>query len=202
MHLLVEIDKTLFLFFNRTLANPIFDKVMVFITDKENFYIPILLTAILLIVLGGKKGRITILLVVIILILSDHLTSSLIKPLVKRYRPCHPDVLLEGGRFLLGHKSSFSFPSSHAANMVSMAVLFSVKYHRWIWFYITFAVLVSYSRIYVGVHYPCDVVMGGIMGGLCSMGVLFTEKKISHLIEAKKNNRKNNGEGLETIEKV
>lgn len=183
---LTEIDKALFLFFNQSLAHPVLDKVMVFITNKENFYIPIVLIAILLIVLGGEKGRITMLLVVIILILSDHLTSSLIKPLVKRTRPCHPKFLLEGGRFLLGHKSSYSFPSSHAANMVSMAVLFSVKYQRLMWFYITFAILVSYSRIYVGVHYPFDVLTGGILGGLCSVGVLIAEKRITHLIEREK----------------
>jgi len=134
---------------------------------------------------GGKKGRITVLLALIIIILSDHLSSSFIKPLVRRTRPCHPDVFIEGGRFLIGLKRSFSFPSSHAANITSMAVLFSTKYQKWTALFGFVALMVSTSRIYVGVHYPSDVLVGCILGGLCALIVLVAENKILRLFKTK-----------------
>ena len=178
---LYSIDKAVFLFFNAGVANPVFDAVMPFITEEHNHMIVFLAAWVALMVFGGKKGRIVGVLVLVVVGLSDCISSSVIKPLVGRQRPCDPDVLVQGARFLLGNKSSFSFPSSHAANNVAWATLFSVKYPRMKWVFIGVAVLMAYSRVYVGVHYPSDLMGGAVLGILCAVFVLFMEKWIGEL---------------------
>ena len=90
----------------------------------------------------------------------------------------HPSVV-EGTRLLISQVGSRSFPSSHAANWGSMAFLFSWIFPRGKWIYITLAFLVGYSRIYVGVHYPLDVLGGFILGVLCAVLVLYIEAGLS-----------------------
>ena len=191
MEFLLSIDKALFLFFNKSVANPVFDVVMPFITNKYNFFIPIGLLVLYLLIFGGTKGRIAVLLAVIIVTMSDQISSFVIKPLVHRLRPCNPKALVEGGRFLLGYKKSFSFTSSHAANMAAMATLFSFKYPKLKTIFITIASLVAYSRIYVGVHYPADILGGIITGMFCALLVLFVEKKVRELWRTKITTDKN-----------
>ena len=98
--------------------------------------------------------------------ISDPVCNRLIKPAVHRLRPCNPEVDIPGGRFLIGRKTSHSFPSSHAMNMFAQAALFSFFYRkRAAWFFL-FAAIIGFSRIYVGVHYPLDV-LGGAVFGMC-----------------------------------
>lgn len=176
MDFLINIDRSVFLFLNKTVANPVFDIIMPFITNKDHFMIPIALAVLVLLIFGGKEGRIAILLGIIVLTLSDQIAYSVIKPWVHRLRPCHPDHLIEGARYLIGFKKSFSFPSNHAANNAAMALFFSVKYPKAKWVLIPIALAVGYSRIYVGVHFPLDVLAGFILGLLCAWGVLAFEK--------------------------
>jgi undecaprenyl-diphosphatase len=189
LNFLNNIDRAVFLFINRDAANPVFDAVMPFITDKNNFTIPFILIVLGLLIFGGKKGRITVLLGLVIVTLSDQLSSAVVKPLVARIRPCHPDFLIEGARYLIGTKISFSFPSSHAVNMASTATWFSYQYRRYTWIFVTIAVLVGYSRIYVGVHYPSDVLGGAIIGVFCAFLVIGAEKGIVKFWKKRRNNR-------------
>ena len=183
---IVSIDTTIFLFLNRGVANPVFDIVMPFLTDLNNWKIPIALLWLSLIIFGGKKGRITALLVVVILTMTDQLSSSLIKPWVGRVRPC---FVLENVRLLINQPHSPSFPSSHATNNAGMAFLFSMKYRRFTWLFILIAVMVAYSRIYVGVHYPSDILAGGVLGVLCAAVILGIEKAIGIFYQKKRTNR-------------
>ncbi len=186
MPFLYSADTALFLFLNRNMANPIFDIVMPFITNAHNWRIPILLMWLSLIIFGRKEGRITAILVVVILVASDQLSSSVIKPWINRIRPC---FVVEGARLLINQVKSPSFPSSHAANMAAMAVLFSVKYRRLMALFIAISVTVSYSRIYVGVHYPSDMLGGWGLGIACSVIILILEKFIRNTIQKKVMNK-------------
>jgi len=172
---LYGIDRAIFILINQTLSNPLFDFIMPYITELDYWRIPIFLAWLSLIIFGGKKGRIVALLVVIILTASDQLSSAVIKPWVNRLRPC---FALNNVRLLIDQSRSPSFPSSHAANNAAMATLFSVQYKRYTIIFISIALLVSYSRIYVGVHYPSDVLGGIFIGILCSAMILLLEKLV------------------------
>ena len=169
LQFLQNMDKALFLFINKTLANPVSDAVMPVITEPDNWRIPIIILILALLIFGKKKGAITLLLAACIITCSDQLSSSVIKPLVGRVRPC---FVVEGARLLIHQSRSFSFPSSHAANMGAMAVLFAVRYRRHWWIGVTIALVVGLSRIVVGVHYPLDVLGGYLVGALCAAAVL------------------------------
>jgi undecaprenyl-diphosphatase len=197
MDFLYNIDRTVFLFLNRDVANPVFDAVMPFITNKNNFNIPFVLIILGLLFFGGKKGRIAVLLGLVIVVLSDQLSSAVIKPLVGRIRPCHPDFLIEGARYLIGTKISFSFPSSHAANMASTATWFSYRYKRYTWIFVIIAVLVGYSRIYVGVHYPSDVLGGAVIGVFCAYIIIGAERGISKLRKKRIDKRRTGEEDVQ-----
>ena len=181
-----KLDQILFLLLNRDLANPVLDVVMPFITDLDNWRIPIILIWLGLMIFGGKKGRIAGFSIIILVTLSDQLSASVIKPLVHRIRPCYPDQFIQGGRFLIGMKKSLSFPSNHAANMGAMATYFSVKYPKLRWSVIVFALIISYSRIYVGVHFLTDILAGLLLGFICGLLILYFEKKVIRFLQVRK----------------
>ena len=170
---LYSIDETVFLILNRGVANPVFDFIMPIITEEHNQMIPIVVAWLGLVIFGGKKGRITALLVVVLITLSNFLSSEVIKPLVGRVRPC---FVVDGVRLLIEQSRSPSFPSSHAANNAAWAALFSVKYSRLKWVFIFIAGMIAYSRIYIGVHYPSDMIAGAVLGVGCAFFVLFLER--------------------------
>lgn len=166
---LVQVDTALFVFLNSDIANPVFDVVMPIVTNQwflRGVFVVILLW---LLILGKKQGRITALGCILAVVLADQLSSGLIKPLVDRIRPCH---VIEPVHLLVNCSQGLSFPSSHAANSVSLALYLSFHYPRVKWLLIVFAAIVSYSRIAVGVHYPLDVLAGALIGAFCGILVL------------------------------
>ncbi len=166
---LISVDSALFVFVNSDLANPVFDAVMPIATNHWFLRGVFVLILLWLLIFGKKQGRITALGCILVVALADQLTSGLIKPLVERIRPCH---VIEPVHLLVDCSQGLSFPSSHAANSVSLAVYLSFHYPRAVWFLVAFAVIVSYSRIAVGVHYPLDVIVGAIVGAMCGASVL------------------------------
>lgn len=183
---LYSIDKAVFLLLNRGVANPVFDFIMPIITEEHNQMIPIVIAWLSLIIFGGKKGRITALLVVVLITLSNYLSSEVIKPLVGRVRPC---FVVEGVRLLIEQSRSHSFPSSHATNNAAWAALLSVKYPRFKWVFIFIAGMVAYSRIYIGVHYPSDLIAGALLGFACAFFVLYLEKRVVILWNRRKRSK-------------
>lgn len=175
---LIEIDKLLFIFINQNLVNSFCDSLMPVLTDWDKTLagrIIIFLSVILLAFKGGKKGRILLVLLVITVAISDQLNSSIIKQLIGRPRPCH---LIDGAmvidqiRLLVNCGSGFSFPSSHATNYFAAATLISFFYTKAKWLFFAFASSIAFSRVYIGVHYPADILAGALEGTLIAF-ILF-----------------------------
>jgi undecaprenyl-diphosphatase len=173
---LTKLDTTLFYFLNVKLQNGLFDFLMPVLTNLDYWRIPLGLMVILLLIFGKKKGRITIVLLVLGITLSDQVCNSLIKPLVGRIRPCN---VLQNIHLLVNCTKSYSFPSSHAMNMFTGVTLLSYSYRKIKVILFIIAILVSYSRIYVGVHYPFDVLAGAILGIFCAFIILTIFKFVS-----------------------
>lgn len=167
---LVSIDTAIFFFINSTISNPVGDFLWPLITDYSSFMlvrIVLLGVWVLLIIRGGVKGRTAAILCVVILVVSDQFSSSVVKALVARPRPCHEVngvPVLQGVHLLVHCGGGKSFPSSHAVNNFAMATLFAFYYRRWAWAFFAWAALVAISRVAVGVHYPSDIAGGAIIG--------------------------------------
>ena len=202
MDFLYSLDKALFLFINQTLSNPVGDFLWPLITDYDHLwkvsflfpfpwfggilFIPVsfsvsrvllILAWLFLLINGGEKGRRAAIMIVPVLILSDQLSSSFIKSLVDRARPCHTVEgvpIIQSIHMLVDCGPGKSFPSSHAVNNFALATVFSFYYRKWIWWFVAWASLVALSRPAVGVHYPSDILGGAIIGVLVGAFVIWT----------------------------
>ncbi|UTA70272.1 phosphatase PAP2 family protein [Emticicia sp. 21SJ11W-3] len=104
--------------------------------------------------------------------LSDRITSGLMKPYFARFRPCHDPTIGHLVHVVGGCGGQYGFASSHAANSFALMLAFILicpKNIKWKYFLIPWAILVSYSRIYVGVHYPTDLLAGALVGMLTTL---------------------------------
>jgi undecaprenyl-diphosphatase len=116
---------------------------------------------------------ILILTIIIAVTLSDQI-SVLIKNSVHRLRPCHEPSLEGMVHLVKGYCGGlYGFVSSHASNSFMVAMLCLLLIRRWwfTWFIIIWALVIGYSRIYLGVHYPGDVICGSILGMLIGWGI-------------------------------
>ncbi len=167
---LYSIDVALFRFGNETIANPAGDWFFPFITNLRNMIVPYALLVLGLLFFGKKRGAVTVLLLIVTITLADQISSFVVKPWVGRLRPCH---VLDDVRLLVGCGSGKSFTSSHATNNFALAVLVSHFYpvaRPWL---LLFASLVAFSRVYVGVHYPSDILGGAVLGTLIALAVAY-----------------------------
>jgi 4-amino-4-deoxy-L-arabinose transferase-like glycosyltransferase/membrane-associated phospholipid phosphatase len=165
MHWLQAVDTSLFRFINLALSNPVFDLVMPFVSGNplsRAIFFPVLaLAAVFLIWRGGSRGRLFVGLALLIVWLGDSLVINTIKHAVDRQRPY---FVVTEAHTLLGRGHSPGMPSSHAANWFAATIIAYVYYRRSWRFMLPLAILVSFSRVYNGVHYPSDVLAGAILG--------------------------------------
>lgn len=163
MEFFYSIDVALLRFFNDAIANPVFDAAMPYLTNIHNFYSGYAVALGALFIFGGRTGRITVGLLMLTILISDQLSSNFLKGLVERSRPCYA---LEGVRLITGTTGGFSFPSSHAVNHFAAATVASLFYPKARWYLFSFALVVSFSRLYLGLHYPSDTAGGALIGML------------------------------------
>lgn len=175
METLIGLDQDLFLYFNN-LGTPFFDPFWLFITNKFSS-IPLYLVLIYLLYknIGLQKTIIALVVVAIMITITDQF-SYFVKHSVMRLRPCgEPD--LEGlGRFV-AECGSYGYFSGHATSSFALATYLGLifrKHYKYIFTaLIIWALFVSYSRIYVGVHYPGDVITGVLVGIIVALFCYF-----------------------------
>ena len=182
-HSLHALDRQLLLAINRA-HSPVADAVMVFASNRLVWFPAYALLIAWLIYHFRQRALLVLPLIFGAVALADSITSRLFKPFFARLRPCHNVQLARLLHLPDGCGGQFGFLSSHAANSVALAVfltlVFPAKRFRALkWLVILWAALLSYSRMYLGAHYPADVLGGAAVGGLLGWGAatLFTRMR-------------------------
>lgn len=165
-------DTDLLLLINQC-NNVLLDGLMVKFSDTWTWSLMLLTVVFVVLMNRPLKEAVCILLgIALCIVLADQISSSLIKPLVGRLRPTHDPELMFQIRHIAGRSGGYSFVSSHAANTFAVAVFLSFLFKHGITSLclLVWASIVGLSRIYLGVHFPLDVLCGGALG--CLVGSL------------------------------
>lgn len=169
---IIDLDKSLFIFLNNLGSKP-FDGIWLLITKQFN-WIPffLLLLVILYKKIGQKQLLISLLTIAGLIIFTNEITD-LVKFSVQRIRPCN-DEELAGLIRIVKDSDTFSYFSGHAANSTAaMMFVFLIlrQYYKYAYLIFLYPLVFAYSRIYLGLHFPLDIISGYIFGSLT--GILF-----------------------------
>ena len=171
IELIKGLDTSFFLLING-LHSPFFDNFMWIVSAKLT-WIPLYLSVLYLLIRTYKKEPVWIILTVVFcIVISDQTASGMLKEFFKRLRPSHVESLKSVIHLVKGYEGGlYGFASSHAANSVGFALLTSLilsdRFYSLL--LLCWALLVSYSRIYLGVHYPGDILGGILVGTLAAI---------------------------------
>ena len=178
---LIAFDKEFFLAINQGLSNPVFDWLLPILRNPYTWSPLYLFLIIFFIKHYGKTGVLIVACTLITFGITDATSSHLIKKTVQRVRPCNDVVFKDQVNLRARCGSGFSFTSSHATNHFGMAffwiVLFRRKWRHALWLCILWAASIAFSQIYVGVHYPFDIIGGAILGTLIGLGTGYLFKR-------------------------
>lgn len=163
-----QIDKEIFLFING-FHNETLDIIWQTITNIPT-WIPLYALLVMFMIKTFKKDSIYLIMgVLLVILLSDQFTSSFMKPFFERPRPCHDPEIGHLVHIVKKCGGQFGFASSHAANSFGIAMFIWMTFRSYwsgSWLMFIWAFIVALSRIMVGVHYPGDILIGGILGAL------------------------------------
>lgn len=167
-NLVVKVDHTIWYYLNTQWHNSFLDFVVPYLRNQY-FWAPLYLFLLIFLPYNfGKRGWIWCVGYLLAFALSDQLVVEVIKPFFHRMRPCNNPGLKPFVHLVVECGTGFSFPSAHAANHFAMGVFMAVtlgKLAKWIKpAAITWAFLVSFAQVYVGVHFPVDVTVGALIG--------------------------------------
>lgn len=188
MDILISWDSALFHFVNEGMGNPIFDRLLPLFREKW-FWTPLYLFVATFSFLNfGKKGWLIVVGLAFAVGLADFTSSTLIKKNVQRLRPCNEPTLREEVVLRAPCGSGYSFTSSHAANHFAAAVFLIGIFGslgRWVRpAAFSWASAIAFSQVYVGVHYPIDVLCGSLLGAAIGWCAVLIFKRLSGQITA------------------
>lgn len=164
-----EMDASLFRILNQGMASPLLDIVLPLFRNKY-FWIWLYIILIVVAIKKDKNWWLFLLLAALVIFMCDGISAGIIKPYVMRIRPCNDPDMQDTLRLLVPCGSGYSFVSAHATNHFGLAMLFGGYFSQWFpkriiyTIAITWASLIALSQVYVGVHYPFDVIFGGLLG--------------------------------------
>lgn len=165
---LVAIDKALFILIHSDGALPPIDGLMKGLRNAFT-WIPLYAFILYWVFRYGKKFAWQfILLSIVTFAITDYTSASILKPALSRIRPCYDPALQDIIRGLVGCGGEFSFPSSHASNHFGLAAfwfysIYLIKGKKWHWLWV-WALIIGYAQVYVGKHYPIDIIGGAVFG--------------------------------------
>ncbi|MFV1975299.1 MAG: phosphatase PAP2 family protein [Candidatus Scalindua sp.] len=182
MDVFYSIDLTIFYFFNYTISTGFLDRFFSIITNVHNWYIAYVILIGILLVKGGRMGRLAVVGIILLIIVTDLTGYRVLKELFQRARPCIvlPDVLLP-----IGCTGAYSFPSNHALNNFAAAAFFTKLFPGYKTVLFVTASLLAISRVYLGLHYPSDIIAGAAIGMVFGYIFAFAILKINDFIDRK-----------------
>lgn len=191
MEKILELDRELFLKMNHSFRSPFMDQLMIFLSETYA-WIPLhLLLLYLLIKTYRHQVWIWLVAIALTIVLADQMSSAVMKPFFERLRPSHEPSLAGQVHIVNGYRGGkFGFASSHAANTFAIAVLmwFTLKAYRpVIGLLFLWSVLVSCTRIYLGVHYPGDILAGFAVGFIAAVMAYLVCTQINQYLARRKN---------------
>lgn len=180
---LYSIDVTILYFFNHLLSCGALDRFFTTITNVNNWYITYIILLCISFIKGGRRGKIAAIGILILILVTDQVSAGIIKDTFHRIRPCGAlkDVITP-----LGCNGTFSFPSNHAVNNFAAAFFFYKLFPKLKWALFIAASLVAISRVYVGLHYPSDILGGAIIGSAFGYIFGFAALKLDEYLKMRK----------------
>jgi undecaprenyl-diphosphatase len=173
--LATSLDVFLFQLINQWGQNSFLDWFMPFMTDLKNFIYVLPALGLWVLVREKKAGLFFLVFMGLTLAITDQISSHVLKDWIGRIRPCQ---VLPNVHMLTDCNTSYSFPSSHAVNIFAAAFFLSQPFERAAPLFYGIAAVVAYSRVYIGIHYPLDVIGGAGIGLLIAWPMRWLKDRV------------------------